>query len=264
VAATLQAEVITTSCGRPVERPVMLQGWHDLTSVHWPYDPDVVQRLLPDGLRVDTCEGSAWVGLIPFQMRRIRVPGLPALGAWSTFPETNIRSYVVDEDGRRAVWFHSLDVSRLAPAVVARVTYGLPYCWASMSITHPAPHIVGYSSARRWPRRGPASRVEVEIGESIDETELGEVERFITARWALASRFAGRNLWADVDHEPWPLHRARLVHLDESLIEAAGLPAPVGRPVVLWSPGVDVRIGRPHRLRSSSSTAPGGTDLERG
>ncbi len=159
MAATLHPEAITSFCGRPVERPVMLQGWHDLTSLHWPYDPDVVQRLLPSGLRVDTCDGSAWVGLIPFQMRRIRVPGLPPLGSWSTFPETNIRSYVVDEDGRRAVWFHSLDVSRLAPAVVARVTYGLPYCWASMSITHPGPRIVEYSSERRWPRRGPASRV---------------------------------------------------------------------------------------------------------
>ncbi len=87
----------------------MVQGWHDLASLHWPYDPGLVQRLLPAGLRVDTLGGAAWVGLIPFHMRRIRVPRLPPLGRWSTFPEINVRTYVVDPAGRRAVWFCSLD-----------------------------------------------------------------------------------------------------------------------------------------------------------
>lgn len=119
-------EPITTDCPRPVRRPVMLQGWYDLASVHWPYDPAEIQRLLPAGLRVDTCGGTAWVGLIPFHMRRIRIPGCPPFGRWSTFPETNVRTYVVAPDGRRAVWFFSLDISRLVPATVARLTYGLP------------------------------------------------------------------------------------------------------------------------------------------
>ena len=249
VTVRMLPEAITSSCRRRVERPVMLQGWHDLTSVHWAVDPEAVQRLLPEGLRVDTCEDRAWVGVIPFHMRRIRIPGLPPFGRWSTFPETNVRSYVVTDDGRRAVWFHSLDVSRLAPTLMARVSYGLPYCWASMSITHPRPDVVEYTSTRRWPRRGPSSHVTIELGERLDDVDLTEVERFVTARWALASRFAGHNLWADVEHEPWPLHRGRLLRLDESLVVAAGLPAPSGEPVVLWSPGVEVRIGRPSLLR---------------
>lgn len=56
-------------------------------------------------------------------------------------------------------------------------------------------------------------------------------------------------MWADVDHAPWPLHRAEVVDCDDSLVTAAGLPAPAGEPLALWSPGVEVRIGRPHRLR---------------
>jgi hypothetical protein len=89
----------------------MLQGWHDLASVHWRYDPTVVQSLLPAGFRVDTFDDAAWVGLIPFHMRRIRLPGLPSFGPLSTFPETNIRTYIVDAAGRRGVWFASLDVT---------------------------------------------------------------------------------------------------------------------------------------------------------
>ena len=226
----------------------MLQGWHDLASVHWPYDPEEVQRLLPNGLRVDTCEGAAWVGLIPFHMQRIRVPRFPPFGRWSTFPETNVRTYVVAPDGRRAVWFCSLDISRLVPAIVARTTYGLPYCWSEMSITHSHPNTVEYTASRRWPHQGATSRMVVQIGELVDDDDLTELERFVTARWALASTFAGMNVWANVDHDPWRLRRSSLLHCDDSLLGAAGLSKPAGNPVVLWSPGVEVRIGRPHRL----------------
>lgn len=242
-------EPVEFECPRPVRRPVMLQGWNDLASAHWPFDPEMVQRLLPPDLTVDVCDGQAWVGLIPFHMRRIRLPGLPALGSWSTFPETNVRTYVVAPDGRRAVWFCSLDVTSIVPAVVARVAYGLPYCWADMSITHHEPNTVEYTTRRRWPSRGPASRMTIEIGSPIEGGDLTEVERFVTARWALASTFAGLPVWANVDHQPWPLHRARLVQCEDSLVAAAGLPHPQGDPVVLWSPGVQVRIGRPRLLR---------------
>ena len=68
--------------------------------------------------------------------------------------------------------------------------------------------------------------------------------------------FAGRRASANVDHEPRPLHRARLVEGDDSLAAAAALPRPECDPVVLWSPGVEVRIGRPRLLRGEAREAP--------
>jgi uncharacterized protein len=243
---TRSVEPITRS-GAEVKRPVMLQGWYDLTSVHWAYEPAVVQRLLPKGFTVDTYGGSAWVGLIPFDMRRIRLPFGLSAGRWSSFPETNIRTYIVDRRGRRAVWFCSLDITRLAPTLVARAAYGLPYCWASMSIEHPEPDVVRYVSKRRWPRGDVASsRVAVRIGDELPEDAADrDLCDFLSARWALGSTFLGKLLWAQVDHPPWVLHRADILELDESLLLAAGLAKPTGEPVALWSPGVEVRIGRP-------------------
>ncbi len=241
------SEAVLAANPRTVRRPVMLQGWHDLASVHWRYDPEVVQALLPDGFRVDTHDGAAWVGLLPFYMRRIRVPGLPAFGPLSTFPETNIRTYLVDPDGRRGVWFCSLDVTRLLPALVARATYRLPYCWARMSIEQDGDTWT-YRSARRWPRGEASSAVRVRVGAALPAEEVAELDHFLTARWALGSRLGRRLLWAEVDHEPWVVHRAELLELDETLLAAAGLPAPTGDPVVLWSPGVEVRIGRPRTV----------------
>ncbi|NCX05723.1 MAG: DUF2071 domain-containing protein, partial [Actinobacteria bacterium] len=56
----------------------MKQQWQELAYIHWRYDASVVQALLPEGLEVDTFDGSAWVGLIPFSMRNISFPGTPA------------------------------------------------------------------------------------------------------------------------------------------------------------------------------------------
>ena len=247
MAGLREPEDVTAWCPTPVRRAIMLQGWHDLTSIHWRYDPAVVQALLPDGYRVDTFEGDAWVGVLPFHMQRIRLPHVPPFGPLSTFPETNVRTYLVDPEGRRGVWFCSLDINRLVPALVARVSYRLPYCWAKMAIERDG-DVLTYTSKRRWPRGEAASRVRVRVGDRVDDAEVSAFEHFLTARWALGTRFGPRLMWAAVDHPPWAVHRAELLECDESLLAAAGLPAPDGDPVVLWSPGVDVRIGLPKRV----------------
>ena len=259
-------EPVTASRSRPVARPVMLQGWRDLASVHWRYEPALVQALLPAGFRVDTFDGAAWVGIIPFHMRRIRVPGLPALGPLSSFPETNLRTYIVGPTGRRGVWFASLDVTRLLPAVVAQAVYGLPYGWARMSIERTGDE-VRYASRRRWPTSGATSDLTIAVGTPILPADVTALDHFLTARWALGSSLLGRLAWAEVDHGPWPLHRATVLDVSETLTTAAGLPAPTGDPHALWSPGVEVRIGAPRRLptpdRRGADSAPDPLETDR-
>lgn len=248
IPGAVTTEAVTTSCPRPVARPVMHQGWRDLASVHWRYPAAAVQALLPAGFAVDPWEGDALVGLLPFRMERVRFGPLPPFGRWSTFPETNVRTYIVDPMGRRGVWFFSLDIDRLVPALVARATYRLPYCFGRMTIEQRG-DVWEYLQRRRWPG-GPvaASRVVVRVGEAMTDVPADGVEAFVTARWALGTVFGRRLVWAEVDHGPWPLHRAELLVADESLMTAAGLSAPTGDPLVLWSPGVEVRIARPRPL----------------
>ena len=230
----------------PVRRPVMMQGWKDLTFVHWPYDPAVVQRDLPPGLTVDTFDGRAWVGLVAFHMEDIRLPRLPAVPYLGTFPETNVRTYVRGPGGRPGVWFDSLDITRLIPVIVALGTYRLPYRWSAMSIEHSGGS-VAYRARRRWPGpRGAESKIVVRPGDPISAPD--SLERFLTSRWGLYSVFGRRNAYAPVDHAPWPLQTATLEDLDDELVAAAGYPHPAGDPLVHYSPGVDVRIGLPHRI----------------
>ncbi len=232
----------------PIERPVMLQGWKNLTYVHWAYDPDIIQRRLPVGLRADTFEGQAWVGLVAFQMEGIRIPRTPPVPYFGTFPETNIRTYVRGPDGRPGVWFDSLDVTRLLPVLVARASYQLPYMWSMMNITCDGPQ-VSYSARRRWPGpRGATSHIAVRRGPAIQPDDVTPLEHFLTARWGLYTQLRSRLAYAPVEHPAWPLERADLEHLDDQFLEAAGYPAPTGSPLVHYSPGVDVRIGLPETL----------------
>ena len=227
-------------CPDPVRFAVMRQEWRDLAYVHWRYDPAVVQALLPPELTVDTFDGSAWVGLIPFSMRNIGLPHGPSVPYFGSFPEINVRTYVI-RDGRPGVWFFSLDVNRFLPALVARLSYRLPYCWGRAS------HDVTESQwttrvRRRWPRAVDPIEIVIRPGDSVEPDDL---DHFLTARWGLYSRSRRGVRYAPVDHEPWPLRAAELVRADPALVEAAGLPTPSGTPHVRCSSGVAVRIGRP-------------------
>ena len=129
---------------------------------------------------------------------------------------------------------------------VARSTYRLPYFWSAMRLEQRGPEIA-YGCQRRWPGPGADSRVRVRIGELIRPGQVTDRDHFLTARWILFSVSGSRQRLARACHSPWPLHRARARLVDDALITAAGLPAPRGEPLVLYSPGVDVRIGRPER-----------------
>ena len=47
----------------------MRNEWRRLTFLHWDYDPSLIQKLLPDGLEVETWDDRAWVGVVAFEMR---------------------------------------------------------------------------------------------------------------------------------------------------------------------------------------------------
>lgn len=223
-------------------RAVLRQRWSELAYFHWPYEPAAVQRLLPAGVRVDTFDGAAWVGLIPFEMRNVQFGRTPPMRRLGTFVEVNVRTYVVDTLGRRAVWFFSLDVPRLAAVAVARSVFGLPYFWA-----HAEHSIDGdrhlYQTQRRWSTGGPASAdIRFRVAAQLADSETGALDHFLYARWGMVAERRQQLSYGRVDHPQWPLHRVDGVEIDQTLVEAAGLPTPDGAPHAHYSPGVDVRI----------------------
>jgi uncharacterized protein YqjF (DUF2071 family) len=231
-ASGIKPQPIVRSAPQPVERVAMLQTWRRLTFLHWPYDPAVVLPLIPAGLKLDTFQGAAYVGLIPFEIHNLF--GIPH------FPETNVRTYVIGPDGSRAVWFFSLDAGRLLAVIGARAGYGLPYFWANMHVKRDHDK-VRYDSRRKWPHtRSHFTGITVHAGEQRDITELDD---FFTARYRLYTLLRGRLGFAQIEHDPWPLASATVQSLDQNLIEAAGLPSPQGAPLCHFVEKIDVKIG---------------------
>ena len=93
------------------------------------------------------------------------------------------------------------------------------------------------------PRRYHASpSITVEVGAELRPQELSAFDHHLTARWQLYTTLGPVLARSNVEHEPWPLHRAAVRVLDGNLVAAAGLPEPVDEPVGHWSPGVRTRI----------------------
>lgn len=239
---------VTTTAPALTGRPITRQSWRDLTFVHWRVPPDVVAPLLPPGTRPDVHDGTSWVGLVPFRMVGVGAgvgPGIPWLG---TFPETNVRLYSVDEQGRRGVVFRTLEAARLAFVLGTRAVFALPYTWAWMRVTE-ADGVVTYTSRRRWPGpRDATTRVAVRPGPAL---AADDEAAFLTARWGLHTRAYGRTLYVPNRHEPWPLQTAELLTLDDRLVAACGVPGTARPPdSVLFSRGVRTDFGAPVDVRS--------------
>jgi uncharacterized protein YqjF (DUF2071 family) len=227
---------------RPDDRPAGFQRWRSLAFLHWEVPEAAVAKLLPSGLAVDTFEGRAYVGVVPFTMRDVSPWWSPSVPGVSNFHELNVRTYVTAGD-RPGVWFWSLDAASSIAVIAARTGWHLPYHRASMTLEITGEE-VRYQSRRRWPGPKPAELdLRYRIGPSIGEAAPGTLEHFLAERYLLFAEQGDGLLCGQVHHRPYPLHRAEVIEVGESVVAAAGLPPTSGPPVhALYSPGVDVDV----------------------
>lgn len=229
-----------------VASPVMYQRWSQLLFLHWKWDADELQKRLPPGLFIDTFQGEAWLGIVPFFMERIRPRFLPCLPWISWFLELNVRTYVHDEKGTPGVWFFSLDCNQPLAVRIARAGFGLPYFDARMSARR-----MGEGIQYDCQRRGQElrARFQYQLAGETHIAEPGSLEFFLAERYTLFANTPRGLRLGRVQHVPYPLAAATVREFDPAPIAWDGLELPRGAPDhVIGSPGVDVRIGALERL----------------
>jgi uncharacterized protein YqjF (DUF2071 family) len=222
-------------------RPALsLQRWDHITFVHWRYPAATLEPFVPAGLGLQILDGSAWVGLTPFLLGGLRVPGVPPVPGWSSFAETNLRTYVTD--GRHdGVLFLRVHCARRLVTAAFRLGLGLPYVHVPGSVsTHGG--TTTYSAV--------GTRVVVTAGPPVEPDPL---VASLTGRFAAFARHAGLVWRIPVEHPPWPLAGARLVRLRTDMLARAGLPEPAGDPLVHFSSGVETRVGPPRPARRAAA-----------
>jgi uncharacterized protein len=227
---------------RPDDRPQGFQRWRHLLFLHWEVPAAALRALIPAEIEIDTFEGRAYVGVVPFTMLDVSPRWSPSIPGISNFHELNVRTYVHYKGNDPGVWFFSLDAASSIAVLVARAGWSLPYHRAKMKLSIEGDH-VHYKSERLWPGPKPAElECTYTIGSSLGPATPDTFEHFLAERYILYAVQGGELVSGRVHHKPYPLHCADVHAIRESMVRATGLPDPSGAPHTLYSPGVDVDV----------------------
>ena len=200
-----QSSALTETAHRSWPLPsgswLMGQTWDGLLFAHWRVEAEAVRALVPPELSVDEHDGSAWLGITPFDLTGFRLRGTLPLPVVSCFPEINVRTYVTAE-GKPGIWFFSLDTSSLIAVEAARRAYKLPYFHARIARDRDEDRI-HYSSARRDAIRPFVFGATYEPAGMAFEPESGTLEHFLTERYCLYAADESGLYRAEIHHTPW-------------------------------------------------------------
>jgi len=230
---------------RTLSEPALLSMvWRDALFAHWDVSPDRIAETLPDRLTVDTHDGRAFLGVVPFVMADISPRGVPV---GLRFGELNLRTYVRAEDGTRGIYFYNLDADDRLGVFFARTLFQLPYYRAEIDVEREGRQVRFQS--RRVGEGEPAA-FDATYGPAGDrfEAEPGTLPHFLTERYRFYTEGERSLFYGDIDHGPWPLAEATAEIQENDLFRVNGFEEPDGAPLLHYSPRVDVAAGRIHRV----------------
>ena len=211
---------------------LMHQEWHDLLFLHWRIPDVLIRKHIPEELSIDHYDGSAWIGIIPFQMRKLRPTLLPAFTPISDFVEVNLRTYVCDRQQRKGVWFFSLDTKNSLGNWIARTCFHLNYRFAYTDLHREfgtdAPYV---SYGLRFPNLSFSEQGEESFIWAHDEASFkpsqnkNSLEYFLTERYRLFSyNYRKKQLiTGTLSHLPYELNRPKLIAYSTGLFASNGI-----------------------------------------
>lgn len=237
---------------RPDEAEVMKQRWADLLFLHWAVDAKALRALLPPGLDLDTFEGRAYVGIVPFTVTGARPTWLPPLPFVSNFHEVNLRTYV-HRDGRDpGVWFFTLDASNPIVVQTARTLFKLPYRNSEIErvVEEPEEAAPRTGESRRWirftSRRVSGDRPELDVrygpAGAPQAASPATLDHFLLERYILYAESEGTRYRARVHHEAYPAQPAVVPTLRENFLPTIGLVRPERPPLAHYAKEVQVDV----------------------
>jgi uncharacterized protein YqjF (DUF2071 family) len=226
---------------------VVKQHWKSLLFAHWPVSADSLRPLVPDVLELDTYDGQAWIGIIPFELNLIRLRFLPVIPYTVPFPEVNVRTYV-KVNGKPAVFFITLDASNPFSLQAARLWYHLPYYRAKMSLNL-REDSVSFQSERM--NAGHPAVFSATYGPTSPPffSKKGSIEYWLTERYVFACRCprSQRVYWGEIHHDPWELQQAYVEIAANTLTDGYRLSLSKAPALVHYSRGTEAFIWRCRR-----------------
>jgi uncharacterized protein len=183
---------------------LLSQRWLNLAFIHWEIDPAQLRSKIPAQLEIDLHEGKAWIAIVPFDMKGVTFRGLPAVSVFSDFPEVNVRTYV-EYEGKKGVWFFSLDVPKQFAVWTARTFFHLPYRRAKVDVVEQDPSVY-YSHQMNH-----CAFEAIYKPTQTCNWDKNSFEIWATERYSLYCQSKRGQLYrTEVHHPQWPLEKAEI------------------------------------------------------
>ncbi|WP_129726531.1 MULTISPECIES: YqjF family protein [Bacillaceae] len=199
----------------------MKQRWSNLLFCHYRVPVESLRPWVPAPLEIETCEGSAWIGIVSFDM---------SFGI-IRYPQVNVRTYV-SHKGKSGVYFLSCDAANHLAVFFAKRFYSLPYTYSNIQAQFDA--TVSFHSMRK------DHKYQVEytpFGEWF-HAKSGSLEYFLTERYSL---FTDQS-YCDIMHESWKLQHVNASIQSNTLGSSKGFSFPLEADHLLYGNQTEVRI----------------------
>ena len=230
--------------------PLFLANWDRAVFIHYEVDADVLQRRVPFGL--DLYDGRAFVSLVAFTLAGLR----PRQGGFigellfkpiATHEFLNVRTYV-HVNGEPGIYFLAEWLSNALSVPLGPPVFGLPYQYGRLRYQHANP-----SQSLSGRIEGKHGRIEYRgrcVADEFTACEAGSLNEFLLERYTAFTKRWGINRLFRVWHQAWPQARADLAVTAADLLTSTGEWWTTADYIgANYSPGVNVWMGRPLRLR---------------
>ena len=201
-------------------------GMDHVIAGHWRVATDELRALVPPALELDEFDGSPWVSILVLDMDRVRFRWLPPIPGAKSFAEVNIRTYVKHQ-GRRGVWFLSIDTRPRAIVWLSRAVFRQPY--HRSDVTYSASPLGGRLESTRLQqeKQGGGARLvfDYTVGDAEGEPAAdGSLGQFLSERyWMFRTTRRGAVRSTALSHGPWAIKPAQIVVETSETAELCGI-----------------------------------------
>jgi uncharacterized protein len=231
--------------------PMFYARWDRAVFIHYAADPATLQRDVPFAL--DLHNGRAYVSLVAFTLWRMRPRIGGRIGEWllkpiATHEFLNVRTYV-RHAGEPGIFFLAEWLNNRAAVLLGPRGFGLPYRFGHLAYHH-APNgdaLRGTATAhgRHLVYEGKTN------GEQFEPCEAESLTEFHLERYTAFTEHRNQNRFFHVWHSPWPQVPAEIKVTADTLLASTGAWWRTAEFAgATYSPGAEVWMGRPHRIRN--------------
>lgn len=184
------------------------QEWHNTIFLHWELPVYFLQGHIPKEIELDTFNNMAWVSLVAFEVKNMRLRNMPSFPYISNFHEINLRTYVI-KDGKPGIYMFSIETNKLAEVLLTRIFIGLPYKKSKIKQTE---KLISNNDILN-------QRLDLTIGKKRPLSEKTSLDFWLTERHSLYENCGNNVCRFDIHHKKWE-HKKLNVTVNDILYNA--------------------------------------------